>query len=243
MAELNDQDFLEIESYIRKELPSEQAVSFEKKLLDNPAFAKAYKVEKDIHDSISFVEQQKLKGRLNKIHEDIFPENQAIERKITSSRRRWAPLAAAVLVGVIIAAFFLFPQGQSSQQLMADFYEKPSFAPERGVSDFADIQKAYQEDDFQQTITLISQSDNPSLQLYKGIAHLELGEYDDAQSIFSSLQANTNINDQATWYLALTFLKMDDKEASKKELEKLINDTISTTNTRKEQAQELYQKL
>lgn len=242
MAELNDTDYLMIERHIRGEMPSVEMVSFEKRLLDDSDFAQAYKVEKDIHDSITFMEHQKLKGRLDKIHEDVVGSKETVQKKIIP-KRRWASLAAAILIGVVIATFFLLPQNQSADQLMADFYEKPSFAPTRGTSDFNDIQKAYQANNYQQAITLISESNEPSLQLYKGIAYLELNEYDEAINVFSKLQSNTNINDQATWYLALTFLKKDDEEACKLELEKLINDVISTTNTRKNQASELYDEL
>jgi hypothetical protein len=81
--------------------------------------------------------------------------------------------------------------------------------------------------------------ENTELQLYKGIALLELDRYEEAEAIFTPIKNSpTAYQDKATWYLALSALKQKDYDKCK-----ILLDQLPADSEYHNQAKEIQEEL
>lgn len=243
MAHLDDSTYERLEKYILQKLSNEDKLEFEQQMRNNPQLTQAYLVEKDIRDSIQFTSQEQLRERLHVIHQEFKQTQTQQTSKVKQlNPKRWRYLVAAGLMGVVAGLFLLF-QNIGEQDLVADYYKKPSFDQIRGESTFKEARGAYQVGEYQKTLDLLSEQNDPSSQFYKGICFYELEEYTKAADIFQSLLSNEEMNDSAAWYLALSQIKQGKPNDAKLTLDKIIQESIEASSNLKTKAKELKEKL
>jgi len=252
MLPIDDSTYEWIEQYLREELSPEEVRKFEDKLKTDKEFLKAFKTEKDLFVSVAYREEQQLEGFLNSLHnKEVTPEKTS-EKPVgvvrQMSYRKMLLAAAAVITGMIFCFYFLLPQTLTNEQIAANYYEKPAYEQIRAVDNTlpnqAKIQSLYKTGDYKQAIVLLNNhKNNPTSQLYRAICHYELNQTDKALAILSSLQANPDFDDEATWYRALFYLKSNNGAKARIELQKLSSGEVKSTPKRTEKAKEILGKL
>lgn len=258
MKKLDQYSISLIEQYLLKTLDKNGLETFNQKLKSDEAFAEAFKVEQDIHQCILYMEDQTTRAYLEQLYSER-KEKGLLETKITNTeespkekkdnvRNMYSYLryaAAILLLCGLIALYFFLGNEPSANQLFASNYAIPTWSETvRGETDTKAIKTAYETRDFNQVLVLTENTTEDSkLQLYKGISQLELGQTTAAIETFNQLKTNEAFNDQATWYLAMSYLKADDKENCKTQLRMLTEGTIETSDNMRSKAAKLLGKL
>ncbi len=235
-----------IERYFRNELSAEELQGFQQQLETDQAFAQAVAVEQDIVDTLRIKEQQRFRQRLTKIHTEEIKET-----PIKSLfNRRWLMAASiAILLGV---SFFLWTNNQplSSQEIFAANYEQPSLTTARTGENnaaLAPIKTAYEQANYATATKLINdllaKEYDGNLALVLGACYLENNQIEDAITIFETIQQQTDLADDALWYLGLAHLKKGDKAAAKQQFTNLLAGTIPVTPKRKAKVEQILNQL
>lgn len=138
------------------------------------------------------------------------------------AKRRYLSMVviAAVLVVTVLVSVLLLLKPPSTEKIYADAYMKfPNkvVAITRGDAKEKDLKKAmlaYENGDYQ---GLLSEFDtleeaHPELSIYKGIVLMEQLEYERAIQELKQVHEdrNSSFNEDASWYLALAYLKVQD---------------------------------
>lgn len=200
----------EIEAYIQKSLSQTQRFSVENHLLDCPLCDAA------------------IDGYVN--NTDALLENQSVLHK---SRKLIYLVAATLLMLLGATAFFNYQSHNQPDRTFTQYYEKPSWNTQTRGSDktttYSDAVQLYNEGQHQAAIEafeplLETNSEDNQLRLYKGIAHLESSQYAKAENEFTVVRVNSELFfEEATWYLAMLNIKLDQKQEAISYLEELIN--------------------
>ena len=244
-----------IDRYFEGDLNEKELQRFNEYMGHDSDFADAIALEKDLIAGIETFGNQKLKAELQAIHEEEIgnlPQLQAKnEAKVVRMRRfsQWA-IAASLALG-LIAAWWIINTNSSPSELALTAYEKPTFETLRGGESEAiigDIKTFYQNENYQKAadeLQLYLETHNTDAEawFYLGICQFELGHYPQAIAAFQTAQKDDNLNDQATWHLALTYLKQNNTKQAKAELQKLLGDSVPTVVKMKEKAKQLMDKL
>lgn len=237
-----------IDRYFEGDLNANEMKDFQEQLARDKDFAAAFEIEKDIIQGIEALGNQGLKATLQTFHqEEIVAKKTASKKaKVVSMRLyRWLAIAASFAF-LAVMAIWLLQAPMSSEDLFAAHYETPAFETLRGhqANDVEKIKTWYQGKDFEQAIVAMTAylKENPTdenIQLSLGIAQLEVGQYDRAIQVFRGLTNSEQLEDQATWFLAMTYLKSGQHHLAKIELEKLVDGTVLATKQRKLDAEEI----
>ncbi|MEM6316295.1 MAG: tetratricopeptide repeat protein [Bacteroidota bacterium] len=228
-----------IEKYLRGELDDAKAQQFRQQLTKDEALAKAFAVEKEIHNAIQLNVEANFRSRLEKLSTQ---PSQSVTTTIPMYRRAWF-LAASLLflIGLFWWSFNQFGTSDT-QDLFAQYYETPTFSFDRSgtatPTDFDKVVETYQQKDYSQVIEKLSTTDsqklNPKWILLLGICYLETAQFEKAVVTFDVLQAKGSLLDDAVWYKGLTYLKMGQKEMAKTTLQTLLSGEFLVTPKRKE---------
>ena len=110
---------------------------------------------------------------------------------------------------------------------------------------------AYEAQNYHKAINLFNSAKNPDqvyIDFYKGISFLAINKPEEAIDLLKSVSQSNDLNgnqkgfnNKAQWYLALAYIKINDKQNAIKELTKIINDP--TENVRKDAASEILEFL
>lgn len=236
-----------IEKYLREELSDKDKQSFEQQLEKDTDLAEHFAVEKEIFEAVQIVAEEQFRGRLSKIQN----KNTIPKKIIPLYQRRWF-LAASVLF-LLGIAWFLSPKNEdlSPNELFAAHYIAPEFNVSRNNTVIEErlvlAETSYRQKDYAKTIQTLesyqlSNSDT-KLNLIIGSCYLEMGQLSEAVTIFERIQQQSELKDDATWYLALTHLKAAEMEDAKKELRKLLSNEFSVTQKRKSKAKDILKHL
>lgn len=202
------------------------------KLTDNLQFlGKQLELKETLEEITAFYKNDGETSPLNVSHSVEAPNssNSIHPPKKNINRRLWifSTALAAMLAGLIFLPQFLAPPNPTSIYANYIAEEKASFGT-KGVGDdlLLEGEKAFNDKNYRKAIQAFdsylrvdSTGKNVyKVKIYKGIAHLEENEFDEAIELFESLRTG----DQ-NWYLALAYLKQDNVEEAKKYLQKLVN--------------------
>lgn len=205
-----------IDNYIKGELSGDELARFEKRILEDPAFAEELAFYISAMQSAKELSSEDSKKRFL----EIYRQESAVTHT-PKIRRLWPYLAAAVIVGVV-AGLFIFIKPSSNPQKLADAYIQKNFQPlPVTMSSRADsIQtglRLYNEGRFSESLKQfenIIQSDTGryDAETYAGIVCLRMGKYDQAIDWFDKLENNTHLYiNYGKFYHALTLLKRGQK--------------------------------
>lgn len=172
--------------------------------------------------------------------ESLLEATQDWEREITGKKktgnvrslsiRRVLSIAAGVAV-VTAFIFFLRKPDYTTTELFASYYEPyENLIISRGEGDDIILKRAmdaYDNQNYQRAVSLLQPylEANPnemSAALYLGIAQMELSNYGEAESHLMEALNDPLYQQQADWYLALLYLRMDEVSKLSKTLQKII---------------------
>ena len=241
MSDQNENYFEEILDKFLKGTQSESELDALKKAAnDDPILQKKLSEHIEARANIRLSGEAQLKAELDNAYEKI--DSQQPAHSIPSKRNsvfRWMAVAASIAT-LIFAGFYLWPEKQLSDPV-AEFLENPPVITVRGQQkdDFTMVWKqgelAYQNKSFDKALQQFEALDKfpeaskthfGKIAIYKGFIFLQQQKYNDAISQFKSVPENNPLLDEATWYLANTYLKKGDQQQAKDVLRKIIDHPI-----------------
>ncbi len=218
-----------VDRYLDNVMSSEEHVWFEKELEGNLELQNEVKLQKSLHAAISDRETFALKEQLELIHEQLY---NPWTTKIRISKPVKKAMSIVAGIAVLMLAFALLFVRQidntSSSELYAQYF-KPA---EVGMSfrtsgnevsnDLRTAMMLYESKRFEEAIGLfekILEEDESriGLNLYSGISHMEVKQYNEANIRFRKIidhKSNAFI-ESAEWYLGLCYLLTEDDTKAK----------------------------
>ncbi len=212
-----------IENYFKGINDDVQKQQFEKKILEDAAFAE----EVAFYISANGVIQQNIQEEKKQRFREIYNQQKVISIK-QPVRNMWKYMAAAsIIVAVILITWFLSGNKNSPQQL-ADKYIQQNFQTlgvtmgntdslQTGLNLF-NSKKLTEALNMFESIAKNNPA-NSGAKKYAGIVSLRLNNYDKALKYFTMLEADTGLySNPGKFYKAITLLKRNkegDKEAAK----------------------------
>jgi hypothetical protein len=159
-----------------------------------------------------------------------------LEEKLSRADQRSIPpyyyaIAASVVIFVLVGIFNPFAKSSKSD-LYAEYFTphpnlfEPTVRGDANTNTRAEGFVAYENGDYQKAINIFSdllkEKKEPGIMLLSANANLALGKNREAEMILQDLiQSSDELDPQAKWYLALCYLKVDEKEKSVKLLQEL----------------------
>ncbi len=218
-----------INGYFENSLGQDQLKEFEQLLKTDPDFASEVDFQKELQRSLKKDERQEIKQMFRELNTEVNKP----ETKVFSLRPWLAAASIALLVGVGTWVFFFNnPEVNTGELYAANFapYENVVHPIERGTQ-LEDLKTraftAYESEDFSLALQLFKELGNKQkdgyIDFYSAIVYMQLGNHAKAIPLLRRyIDADGELKDRATWYLALSHLKLDDLDASKTELKNLI---------------------
>lgn len=221
-----NQDFLEtIERYYNNSMTNEERKEFEIKLQKDSEF-KA-QVE-DIKTLMLGIQSQSLKEQLNEFHNEI--SEKTTNNKYSKIRfLHFLKYAAASIILIAIGNYWFF--GKTSNEKLYVKY----FTPDPGLPttmsktenfEFFDAMVNYKHGDYEKAIPKwekIKQKkpDNDTINYFLGVANLASGNTEKAIPFLrkTAHKTKSKFNNDANFYLALAYLKTNDKQSAIKYLQ------------------------
>lgn len=242
-----EHDITLMEKYFDSELSVEEMEIFSLRLKNDAIFKSLIEREKIIIGAI------RNQGLLDNLH-----YLKSVEEKIQGNHahpsfariQTWYYYAAAAVVLLLVTVKVLLPSQQTSDQLFAEYFTpyQNAFEPMTRGSDLATVRteafQAYEQKDYESAAKgfteLLKEQNEPGTLFLLGNANLKLGHASAARENFIKLINDFDDLDlQAKWYLALSYLKSDDRENARKVLKELGE----TENSYASKAKELLKKL
>lgn len=235
-----------INGYFENSLSQGQLKEFEQLLKTDSEFASEVDFQKELGLSLKKGERQELKQMFGKLN----AKEEQTETKVFNLRP-WLAAASVLLILSLGAWMFYF----NSTEINGDELYAANFAPydnvvhpiERG-NEIADLKtrmfSAYEAQDYKLWLTLAEQMTTKQkddyIDFYSGIVYMQLGNHEKAIPLIKGyINENGELEDRATWYLALSHLKLGDIAKSKESLKILIE----MGSFKKKEAELLLEKL
>lgn len=247
---MNEQDIQLLDDYFNGLLSPENAQAVEMRAASDAAFGREFDLRREMEAfPRRAAKRQVFSDTLSAVGTDFFKEAE-LKKSVGQppmtarmTRLRWLA-AAAGLALVAIAVWFITSTGSPSYRQYAQ--HAPLSLTVRGAAEqsAADAEAAFNSKDYATALSaldrlLAEQPRDPTALLYKGICLIELDRTDDARTVLTPVAAgSTALLGEATWYVALSFLKDKNTAACKTELQK-----IAPGDARYEQAQVLLKEL
>lgn len=209
-----------IEKALKNQLTPSERDLFDS-YMNDPEFAKEYSYRISVKEAITIEERTKIKAQLQELESNVETGEPVNKGKIFNIRPIIS-IAASLLI--IVGAYFVlkpYASGEFNTNIYASYYEKPSLdiidvqrsaAPTKNSDQL--ILDAYNSNDYEAFLSLLESNpiEDPRTELFRGIAHLEMDNWEEAKKIFKSLSENENskLAGEAIWYEALTYTKLKD---------------------------------
>lgn len=232
-----------IAKYFLNQLSAEDQKEFDTLMSSNPEFKERVEFEAKVKKSIFQQEHANLKQQLQAVENSL---------PVKQNKAKWYLIAASILLLVSIG-FYWKQYSSNPETLFADYYTTASNTShpitrnqnENDTDKLTQAFVAYESEAYDQALKLFNNlyktSSNSELLFYEGICYLEIGQTDNAIETFLKHQ---NFNDKllgkSRWYLALAYLKNNNKIETQDILEKI---TSSSSNYNFEKAKDLLSDL
>ncbi len=239
-----------IDNYFSGDKSESQTQSFEKQILEDPAFAADVAFYISAKNTIASQVKEEKKQRFQEIYQQ---HKKVVPIKKYRQPFEWRYMAAACMIAVIMMiAWFIF-RGKTSPANLADNYIRENWttlgvtmsAKEDSMQTALEFYNAGKLSQALESFELISKNDpaNQAAKKYAGIVSLRSLQYDKALHYFTLLASDTTLfSNEGNLYRALTFMKRsrpEDIEAAKKLLINIRDNDLEG----KEQAVKWLKKL
>ncbi|SHI68829.1 tetratricopeptide repeat protein [Aquimarina spongiae] len=259
----------EIDKYLDNIMTREERRAFEERVDNDSTLAEELKLQKDmrtVYDDNDWIEGDKtaLKNDEAKQLRNFFASDEAKSLKasitevmdnnrLNSGNKRFYFLGiAASIIVLMTISIFVFSESDYND-LYADniaLEEIPSMIT-RGEEEnelINNAQTLFENKKYREASDVFSKYHNsdvdtidPLSYIYKGVAHLELNEFDKALGQFGLLeQTHTLQSKKADWYRAMVYLKQEEKEKLRQILLQITSDS---TNYNFERAKALLEDI
>lgn len=218
-----------IEKYLFDQMNEDEKKEFEILTKSDSSLEEEFEIQKSVFESANDEDLKK-----------IYPALKLAEEKYLSGQTKKPPfrlipiyrlaIVACIAFILIFSWNFFSDSNNKSLELFTSYYEPyPMILSFRGKSDLIpQAVNSYNSQNYESVIKSMNQlilidSLGVIPNMYLGIAHLELGNFDEAIENFEAVSNSNNptLRQQANWYMALTFLKANEPEKAKSILTKL----------------------
>jgi len=223
----------QIDLYLRDALKGAELKAFEEVLRSNADLSREVKFRKQVAEELAMQEIKAVRKRLDNIQTNIDIET----APSPAPSRTWLYILLLAALGGLLfflgKSFFSQEKIEPRQQQFASYYEPYDLnLGQRGGQDeqILNFEKAYNQKDYKTSLEQLSiitaSSNDPKWDLYKGICHYELKQYEQALFLFEKLHNAHDLlwSDQGTWYSALTLIKLESMDQAKNMLLQLTQD-------------------
>ena len=239
------------DDYLQGALSVADQKALEERIAKEPALADAFVVFRELNGHLEHQlseERSAFKSQLDSLadaHLDIAPSTQTIAAKETKVIK-FKPMRylVAASVAILFGALFILNTGDPNYEDYAFDGEISLVARDGGDIAFAKAEEAFNNKSYEEAIAffdsiLSNDPRNAEILYYKGIALVEILQFDEADALFARIGANDNVfKYKAIWYGALSKLKQKDNKGCIALLK-----TIPSTAEDYEKAQELLDDL
>ncbi|NER19066.1 tetratricopeptide repeat protein [Spongiivirga citrea] len=233
-----------IEKYLQNTLNTEERIEFDT-LLQNDA---EFKEEVSFHDNLKRVTEEDHDDEFRSMLSDFEAEHQP--RKVFKLQQysKWLVAASVILIAGL--TYVLTLSNPTSQELFAaNFqpYENVVHPIVRGTEEQDQKTKAfiaYETGDYKLAVSLFSdlyeKDKQPYYLFYKANALLKLEKANEAIPLLKEhLKTRDTLKEKSAWYLALAYLKIDDKKSA----QLLLEDIIKSKKYKASEAEKLLGKF
>ncbi len=220
-----------IEDFIDGILEEDLLEEFNAELEENTDLMTEVALRQQINEAIGEQDIQGLRASLRAAKEDA--EKKEVKSIVMpkfdiGTRRFWRSSVAMIIVLVGLAGA-LNTGLQSSDNTYNKYFETPGWSSERSVSSSTDIihsaQTYYQAAEYQKVVDVLTKAGVPEDQLfvaqfYKGLSFQNMNNYEKAIQEYTRVidHGNNLFVEEAEWYKALCYLKLDMRLEAKQEL-------------------------
>lgn len=260
---MNLEDDILIERFLKNELSKEETQSFLDRFNSDIDFKERVILEKQLFDSLdenlwSFVEEKD--SDQVKAYEAILknPETQNIKRAVEEAQeeynksqkpsKNWFLYLAAAVVIVLFSTLIFNTKTKSNQELFASYLQDTNLLSlvDRGQYDsvFNIAQTSFDNKEYSKVVNTLSgvvdTVKSGNAYIYLAISQIELKNYVNAEQTLDKLINSDLLDSQkGYWYKGLLYLKSDQIEKSKKELENIIQNSYYNFEKAKELLKEI----
>jgi tetratricopeptide (TPR) repeat protein len=224
-----------IDRYLQGEMAPDEKNWFEKEIEGNLSLKQEIRLRKQVDIVLADNNLMELKAQLDLIHNEIFVVSEKGKGTIRKIYRRIYASAGALVIVSILFSVYLSSRNFSNSKLIEDFY-KPASASlnfrsaNEGQDQLTKAMDFYKGHKYQQAIelfeTILKQdSTKIGLNLYSGISHMEIKEYDIASDRFQKIILNqpNPFVESAKWYLGMSYLMTDKRNKAAEQFEVLAS--------------------
>ncbi len=241
-----------IEDFLAGELTGEDLKQVEERLENDAAFREKYQLEKLMVEGIRHASQKDLLEKLKRLEERL-PKVQEGSKPIPLYKRWSTYVAVAASIGLLLAAFLLWPrEATNNEALYMTYYEPyPNFSPVnvRGENP-AELSLeeqgllAYEKPDYEvaaEKLTLAyRQNPKPETGFYLAQSLLALERTQESLQLLNRLAADEgDLEEMINWYRALAYVKLGKLRSAKTLLQKIS----AGDNFKHLEAQELLEQI
>jgi len=234
----------EIALYLSGEMSPEEKTDFEQKINENPQLQddiRIYMEMNQIFDNSSWELIKKntthprvaqyegfLKSKKGQSITDTIKTTQTryFDQQSASpkSGKLYYYYAAAAVIVIMLFAYLYQQTPASGVELYAQYKaldEMPSLTQRANETEVAEAAQLFRKGNYQEALNVFNgdfRNDNlySQILIYRGFSQLELGEHQDAIKTFEELLNSNSLDSfKAQWYLALSYLKIGNKEKSR----------------------------
>ena len=247
---MNINNHIEANKYLNDKMSETEKQEFEERLLNDDETKANLEFWQKFRERIEQKERNDNFRKLsNKAYQNYSRERKKEKRSPKIKRLTLWISSAAAVIAIAVTAWFLMDNKKSLYETYANRH--PSFNLElvhRGGGGTQYDGKSFNEGDYDTAYQMLGAyiKNNPSnqnAQMAYGISAMELGLYDEAESILKSIHkgnSELSINGTGTWHLAMCYLKQNKKEECIHALEEM---PMSSSSKRKKLAKELIERL
>lgn len=216
-----------IEKYIQNRLNSEEKLVFNELLKNNEAFKKEVALHTNIKKVVTYEDDAYFRNLISKI------ENNAKGFYQKRYYTKWLVAASIILLFGLSYVFIVNNNTATTQELFTSYFEPyrnvvhPIVRSNGQQDKKAMAFMAYEKGEYKTAITLFTQlyssTKEPHYLFYKANALLKLEKANEAiPLLLEHLKTKDTLTEKTNWYLALAYLKIEDRTNAKKTLKEVI---------------------
>lgn len=250
-----------IEDYLLQRLSFEENLAFEQQLKNNPPLSKELELYKLLFQGIELEGKiTKFSMHLNALRTTSSAPISAPAAKKQVSRKtgasvktiqRWIAGAAAVVLLLVGSYWYL--NDDSTETLYSKYYQVYPGSVQKSIvrgdtinSLEEQAMQAYEARNYSRAAALITsviqtKPEDPDWPFYLGISYLELNNFEQAEKYLkiSATSPQSMYSKQARWYLALAYIKNNEKAKAKE----ILNTLKLQTGVYSDKAKQLVEQL
>lgn len=239
----NDQ----IEAYLDGEMTAQEKQRFESELDKDKELNSELELRRQVNQAISESDVLDLRATLRNIHHSK-PDAISQHRKGKLFGIQWQYAAAAIFGLLLVSSLTIYllnvNRAFSSQELYSMYYQPDDavMVMRSGETDsdnlLVEALTKYEQQDYEGALQLFKKDQsNLLVHFYSGLAYMEIDKFEEAIHSFQVIIDNNDnlFIEQAKWYQALSYLKIDEKDKAKL----LFQDVTKYNSIYKDKAQHI----